>query len=600
MLKQRRFTPILAAALVMLVLVVCAAWTQNDDLLTQVRFQDSVRGQNLDLFYDEAQDSYVLFLPSYVSPGDLVYSCPEGFTVGFGEGKTLEDAPLSENLEVTVSSGLHFREYVLRLEPCSPIPSIFVEGEEGLLEYLHADKKNTRDVVVNLVDDQGDTMHHGISTMYGRGNGSWESPSKRPYNLEFASPISVGPFENVTKLCLLAEFSDESKLRNSLAYYAGKELGIDYASDYQYINLYVNGEYLGLYGIVTKQEYRKYLVSDEIQAVFEIASGQNPVEFKSGMGWRINVMHGSKQLVQQRVEDFESALKNMDWQRCAEVIDLSSFARKYALEEFLANLDLSYASQYFYLDKDNVIHCMLPWDYDWTLGSSFSYFNNRQANELKVCRNMSSWYSILLENEDFRLAAAEVWEKEFDDAFLAKLENRLLEDIDTIGPSWACDKLRWKYSLPYNGYELASGVEDLEGFYGLFRDYFYQRRPFLIDYFRNREDYCYVRFYGYQWAFLFVPRGADLHDYIDGATILDVKTPGENFLGWYTEDGRPLEEVGTVTESISIIGYYEEIETARDYVWTRWLDIVIVLAFGSLALGLFLSEMKRLGKKRKL
>ena len=102
-----------------------------------------------------------------------------------------------------------------------------------------------------MVDARGEPMLSSSATMYGRGNGSWDSPSKKPYNLEFPQEISVGSFTDVTKLCLLAEFSDESRLRNSLAYYAGKELGVDYASAYQYTNLYVNGEYLGLYGIVT-------------------------------------------------------------------------------------------------------------------------------------------------------------------------------------------------------------------------------------------------------------------------------------------------------------------------------------------------------------
>lgn len=599
MQKRKTLLPVLALALVMLVLVAYAAWTQSGDLLGKVRFQDSVRQQELDLFYDQDSQSYVLFLPAYVSPGDVSYSSPAGVQVAYSTGM-LEQAALSQTLEMTVTAPFARRQYTLRLEQCSALPTVFIEAEEGLLEYLHADKKNTRDVVVNMVDGEGNTLLHSTSTMYGRGNGSWESPSKRPYNLEFKKEVSVGPFEGVTKLCLLADFSDESKLRNSLAYYAGQELGIDYASAYQHVNLYVNGEYIGLYGIVTKQEYKKHIQEDNIQAVFEIASNENPVEFFSSQGFRINVMYGSKAKVERLVNGLEEALVQGDWEGCADYIDVSSFARKYAMEEFLANLDLAYASQYFYLDEKDIIHCMLPWDYDWTLGSSFDYYNNRQVSELKVRRNSKCWYGQLIQRQEFRQQLVAVLETEFSDAFLAKLETHLARDIDAIRASWACDILRWENEPAYHQFDLASGVEDLPGFLDLFRSYFPQRRAFLTDYFRSPEDYCSVRLYDARSAHFYVPKGTDLGTFLEGATVLDVRTPGEKFLGWYLEDDRTPDEVGAVTEDISIRGYYEELTTQSQKLSSYWVELGVVAAFGVVALAVFAAACRGLRRKSKV
>lgn len=588
MLKRKRFLPILLIMACMLAVVLYSVWLQSGDLLSQVRFQDSTHGQTLELFYDADEDSYVLFLPPFTQPQDITCDCPGGIRVEYNP----------DTAALTIFAGLRSQRIHLRLMGTSAIPSTFIHAEEGLLEYLHKDKKNTRDVVVTMVDARGEPMLRSTATMYGRGNGSWDSPSKKPYNLEFPQEISVGSFTDVTKLCLLAEFSDESRLRNSLAYYAGKELGVDYASAYQYTNLYVNGEYLGLYGIVTKQEYKKHLQEDRIQAVFEISSGQNQVEFDSFLGWRINVMYGSKRQVQSLVSDFEEALVQGDWERIEPFLDVESVARKYALEEFLANLDLAYASQYFYVDEAGKIHAMLPWDYDFTLGASYEYYNNLQPFELKVYRNTNSWYYLLMDENPFREAVVEVWQNQFTDEFLQRLETHLLQDIETIGDSWICDKLRWKQEPPFSQYDTASGVTELDGFYDLFRTYFYQRRDFLLNYHTHWWDYSYLHFYGIRWGNLIFPNGINPWDYLEDASILDVKIPGEKFLGWYLGE-TPLEEVTVMPEWGEVQGYSESVNGSLPSEPFWWLIFAVPAAFGGMAMGLFLTARKDWKKKPK-
>lgn len=585
MLTKKRFLPVLVPALLMLLMVVFLAWQQGGALVEQVRFVDVPRNQALKLHYDSQEDQYVLFLPGYVSPGAVEADCPMGISLRFDGKESLEGAVLSQEIKLTISSPLRSQQVKLRLESVGQLPTVFVEAEEGLLSYLNAHKENSRDVAVRMVDGDGQALLHSTASMYGRGNGSWESPSKKPYNLEFPSQITVGPFEAVTRLAMLAEFSDESKLRNSLAYYAGQSLGVDYASPYQYTNLYVNGEYQGIYGLVTKQEYRKHLSSDGIQAVFEMATGANRVEFRSRLGWRINVMEGSKETVRSCVSALEEALTQGDWETIEAMIDVQSFAQKYALEEFLANMDMSYASQYFYLGPDGKLRCMLPWDYDWTLGSSYHYFNNRQDNELKVLRNKDSWYALLLEHEPFRQAVVTVLQNQFDDDFLGKLEDHLLSSMEEITQAWQADKLRWKNEPPYHQYDVSSGVKDLKGFYELFREFFWARRAFLLDYYTSPENYCQVWFYDARWGNLFVPRGTDLGEFLAGATLLDVQTPGERFLGWYVNETTPLEEVTVIWEDVAVRGFYEEEAPEEGLLSRLWLEIGIAAVFGLVALA---------------
>ncbi len=137
---------------------------------------------------------------------------------------------------------------------------------------------------------------------------------------------------------------------------------------------------------------------------------------------------------------------------------------------------------------------------------------------------------------------------------------------------------------------------DLPCFYELFRAYFYDRREFLMDNYRNPERYVRIWFYDARWGNLWVPAGTDLKTYLEGATLLEVNTPGENFLGWYVDD-TPLEQIGIVSEDLSVRGYYEEIRAAEETGWAWRNEIGLVLVFAGLALGIFLFECKRMRRK---
>ncbi len=599
------YLPILILASAMALLLAFHLSAQQTDMLACVRFLDSTHGQALTPYYDQEADTYHLFLPAHLSQEALTAHPRHFGTKLTFSGGQFQELPADTDITVTATSLLHSQSYTLQIHRCDTLPTIYIQAKDQTLSHLHQDKNNKSEVFLTMVDADGAVLLEQTATLSGRGNGSW-SGEKRPYTLSFSEPVSVGPFENADKLRLLAEASDESKLRNSIVYHAAQALNFPYASAYTYVNVYIGGEFRGLYGMVTKEEYEKHIEEDAIQAVFEIASGENRQEFfSSGFEKRIHVMYGSLDTIQAQVNAMEEALISQDWDRCAQLLDLRSFAEKYALEEFFANYDLVFGSQYFYLDQNHVIHCMLPWDYDWTLGSSVTYFNDAQAIELRAFRD-SSWYSSLLNWETFRQETLSVLEEDYTEAFFDSLDRHTQATIQAIRTSRSSDQIRWR-NYPPSTYPIASGMEDLTEFAVWFREYYSLRKSFLTSWLRDPGAYARVTFIGEHLGSFFIPRGENLMDHLGSANILTAPLSDGRSHTWYTPEGQTPEDIGAVTEDLDFlsIALEEEAPASQERTASQRLKeyggkLLFLIIFILSALLLGLAECRRNWHRKKI
>ncbi|MBR6559116.1 MAG: CotH kinase family protein [Clostridia bacterium] len=83
----------------------------------------------------------------------------------------------------------------------------------------------------------------------GRGNSTWNW-EKKPYKFKFDSKVSILGLEKSKKWVLLANYSDYSLMRNYITMESAKVLSNQLSPFSQYpVNLFVNGEYRGVYSI---------------------------------------------------------------------------------------------------------------------------------------------------------------------------------------------------------------------------------------------------------------------------------------------------------------------------------------------------------------
>lgn len=568
--------------LAMLVLV-GSALGQNADSFFSLRFRADAQDLTLTPWYSEEEDCYYLFLPSFVSPSQLTVTHPWYTRMDSGSADT-GDLPLDQDIPFQISFLWERpRTYTLRLLPCSAEQTICIDAQDGLLSYLGADKQHAQNAFVTFWDGSGQREYAGKTTMSGRGNSTWEHWEKKPYNLNFSQSVTVGPFDQADQLCLLAEYVDSSKLRNALAYHMAQELDFPYSSPYVYADLFVNGEYLGLYGVATKSEYKKHLEEDGIQAVFELTFLEKENTFHTDGGKGLRIYCGDQSLIQYHAEGMEQALENRDPEALAQHIDLESWAEKYALDELLYNYDLSKASEYYYLDDGDRIRCMLPWDYEWTLYPRLS--SNQMSTEYALCGyyyfsnwsgslkesepmgdvvfpvsdgayaeyKVASWYGSLLQIEPFREAVLQTYENVYTDAFFDEITGYLEACRQEIRDSRRSDLVRWSGAylrshgaVPWESAYFARPqalAEDLTG-----------RLDYLKALFSNWEDYCLVNF----WADisgdispfklqLLIPKG-DFTVYHELIANSVYAPDGYTMEGVYAQDGTPLESILTVTE----------------------------------------------------
>lgn len=126
---------------------------------------------------------------------------------------------------------------------------------KNTLDYLHASKDNSVKATVNLVDgsNAANDIVDASATIKGRGNHTW-TLDKRPYQIKFTTAVGPLGMQTSRTWVLLANHQDPSLLRNKISYDLANAFGLQYSPESRFVDLTINGEYLGNYLLVEKTE----------------------------------------------------------------------------------------------------------------------------------------------------------------------------------------------------------------------------------------------------------------------------------------------------------------------------------------------------------
>ena len=84
-------------------------------------------------------------------------------------------------------------------------------------------------------------------TIRGRGNTSWTNMPKKSYKIEFIDKQSMLGMPKDRDWALIANYADKTLMRNYLMYHLSAELDAYYAPRCEFVEVYLNKEYLGVY-----------------------------------------------------------------------------------------------------------------------------------------------------------------------------------------------------------------------------------------------------------------------------------------------------------------------------------------------------------------
>ncbi len=290
----------------------------------------------------------------------------------------------------------------------------------------------------------------------GRGNTTWEQ-EKKPYQIKLKSSTNLLNLGKNQEWVLLANYYDVTFLRNDIAFLLAEMLGIQYNHRGDFVELYFNGEYEGLYYLVQKIEISNGSVAlhDEKGILFEIENfrwheeGCDESYLGNCLVLKDTVSNNDEEKKEAEKEfldsfnQFEKAAEKKDFNKVSEIIDIESFVKYFIVSELTVNPDAYSSSFYFYKDgTDDKIHAGPVWDFDlafanrswgWQIDNSFyspyeEMVRKKEAfgeNGLEADSYISKDIYYLMEMPEFR--------DEVKRIFQDKLSNKgdiLIKDIE--------------------------------------------------------------------------------------------------------------------------------------------------------------------------
>lgn len=267
---------------------------------------------------------------------------------------------------------------------CSGLPVIMVNTPSGS-KTDDITKETWLEGANMAIVDAGGQVLNAPGKIKGRGNSTW-TYDKKPYAFKFSKKQSPFGFPGNKSWVLLAESCDRSLLRTAYMCAISKAAGIDWTINYQYVNLFLNGEYWGVYVLTDKVEKDKnrinikddgFIIEDDNFASHEVLSWtsawmQRPYTFKYPDPDDNEIVKNDENYIYIRefITDLEAKLLELNNDKnnteYLEKVDVNGFAKYHIAEEVFLNFD---PNRYYVLPSRGKKLKMMPmWDSEWSMG----------------------------------------------------------------------------------------------------------------------------------------------------------------------------------------------------------------------------------------
>lgn len=403
------------------------------------------------------KDNTVVILNTYsedVTIGETVIPAGESAQVSFETGK-----------EYAVSTGDTLIFMTSTAEASIFINNMDADGNgTDLYSYLCADKENDAKATGAIVDDEGNVDNTPIKKIKGRGNTTWLK-TKKPFNVNYDSAVSVDGMEKTKKLSLLANYQDSALIRNRFLQDLSDAVGMPYASDSRFVDLYMNGTYLGSYQLTQKVDIGKNnlvpeidddthlnedgTLKEEFPFICEVdaSAGDGDYYIRTSQARCKLTLKGPEidegdpyhdevlQIAKTKFDTMYTAVRTNS-ANMAELVDIDSLTKIMLINELGKNWDVGVSSLYFvYKQAENgtwKFFASPVWDYDNSLGNCTGVVRDLRNMGVTDYEEPTGWwvqykpgadpskksakYTILgyaARNKTIMANAAQVWFNEF-------------------------------------------------------------------------------------------------------------------------------------------------------------------------------------------
>lgn len=573
---------------VIAILFACVAFycvvLNDNDCIDSVRLISHIDGHTTKISLIENNGKYYAFLPSHFELEDATFEYTSGCSLYLDGKEYAPSAPCSDlkiqneySMVIKNMFGITTVEMPLVIYRAENTPSIFISLKDGTIDDINADKTVEKTGTCLIVDSDNSVNYSGtFDKIHGRGNGTWVA-DKKPYNISFTREVDLFGMGLATDWILLSNPIDTSNLRNKIIYDFADDIGLQGSPDSRFVNLYIDGEYCGLYLLTEKVEIQQNRVDivdlyEETKALNNAPLYTYPVSetlvdgiYKKAYSIPVipdDITGGY--LLEIQLYDYRSTLTSafstndyvcfslqsmpyVSWEQLEYIsaysqqvedslhngnyedyIDVESWARYYLVQETFANTD---NRSFFYYKNSDLIDGKLyagpVWDFDIALG-----------NTPGLCApdafyiNTWGWYSLLYSHESFRTYLAAEYEETIKPA-LSALINDTIYEYKEIESSYNMDKLRW---------ESGDSHATLDEHIATISSYLTERTAFLDEVWLNGKQVYSIT--ATSKPAMEISASKYYYSISVGEQLPQLPTPsaveGYKFIGWYdSESGEP-------------------------------------------------------------
>ena len=499
---------------------------------------------------------YYVFLPSGADPAQAKLVTNPLFPVWI-EGQRVDSStvcgefPFEEPLAITSKKwGRTYEEQVFFCQSAN-IPTLYIDTASGSMDYIHMEKGNAESGKLRLYSPEGALESVAqIRSINGRGNSTWEG-DKKPYSFELTQKADLLAMGAAKKWILLANFYDSSNMGNKMCFDFASDVGCAFTPECQWVDLYLNGNYAGLYLLSERNEIDPQRVdipeNDSFLVSMELAQRWDGYSYPAVISSRGNFLRIHHAGVPedwirekwQSVEDAVFADDGVDpftgksWD---ELIDVDSWARQYLLWEVFAEYDAGSLSKFFYCDgRSDLIYAGPVWDMDNILNCYGLFRPNILASQRRYIwdREQESLFYRLYQKDSFRETVIRLYWEEYRPRLLELAETGMDRYLEQIRASAFQNDIRLG---GYNTPGVTAGRQKS----------LLERIAFLDAYWGSEADYCIIEVSTkIQWRSYAVRRG-------ESADFL----PSENITWLEYNTGEPYDITAPVTEDRVIRGIW--------------------------------------------
>ena len=333
--------------------------------------------------------------------------------------------------EPTVDVSVH--EEILKQQLTMPVISIDTLGKSVRTKDYYTS------ALITIWDEDGrlDTETTGISIRL-RGNITL-NVDKKSYRIKFPqkeNPLGLG--DGAAKSWnLVANYYDGSLLRNMAAYRMGELMDhMPYTANCRSVELYVNGEYRGVYLLVEAVNVAKSRVAitekpeliEDNGYLLELSryAEENAFtidffkfEVKSDVSEDIETRKQQIAYISGYTKEALYALKSGDREAIEQYIDVPSLVDNCIVNEICKNVDAGWDSYYLSKDAGGKLTFHPVWDYDLALGNNTEAKGISEPKGLGIfnisdsCANSNPWLCYALHCDWFRELLTERWNEKY-------------------------------------------------------------------------------------------------------------------------------------------------------------------------------------------